>query len=121
MSVLGIFKQGLEIVDKVLPDSEKERELEHLLKQAQMDGQIKLNLADAASGDPFRTRWRPFIGWGVGVAFIACIFTPLICGLFGIDLTEQQRAAITGAYWPAGSVVCGMLGLRGFEKVKGAG
>lgn len=121
MSVLGLFKQGLEIVNKVMPDSDKERELEKLLTQAQMEGQIKLNLADAASDDKFRTRWRPFIGWGVGAAFVACILTPLVCALFGIDLTEEQRAAVTAAYWPAGSVVCGMMGLRGFEKVKGAG
>jgi hypothetical protein len=49
-----------------LQDGKEARELAALL-QAQM-GQIDTNKIEAASDDPFKSRWRPFLGWVCGVS-----------------------------------------------------
>ena len=121
MGMLGLFKQGLEIVDKVLPDSEKERELEQLLIQAQMDGQIKLNLADAQSGDPIRTRWRPLSCIGLAVAFLSCPLALVANALFSIEFTDAELMSLQTAMTITGPLFVGVLGLRGLEKWKGVG
>lgn len=47
-----------------LAEGEKELRLRAMdLEEAVVSGQIQLNLADAQSGDRFRTWWRPFACW----------------------------------------------------------
>ena len=127
MSVLGLFKQGLAIVDKAMPDSDKERELEQLLVQGQMSGQVKLNLQDGASDDPVRTRWRPMTCIGLAVAFLSWPLTlvadawGLIGWIRGEPLTDAQLAALQAAAMITGPMLGYVLGLRGWEKAKGVG
>ena len=51
--------------------SEAEAELRKIgidFQRSILEGQVKQNLADAASGDKFRTRWRPAACWMMLVA-----------------------------------------------------
>ena len=38
-----------------------------------VEGQTGLNMEDAKSADKFRTRWRPFCCWGMGVLAFALV------------------------------------------------
>lgn len=83
--------------------------------------QLQVNAAEAASPDPFTSRWRPFVGWCCGFGFLwATIGQPVF----------TYVAAIKG--WPPAPPIDtdvlmytlgGMLGLgtlRTVEKVKGS-
>lgn len=86
---------------------------------AQLQMQADINKAEAASGDPFASRWRPFIGWvcGVGFAwnFIGLPVARLLCDIAG------QPIAITPAdmteMMPVLLGLLGLGGLRTYEKV----
>lgn len=112
-------------------------ELEKLASQAdslKVDGQLKVNLAEAQSPRLFVAGWRPFIGWVGGFAIawyylvhplLVWIITlwyiikePVVAGT-RIPLTTYlpPQADLSGL-WP---VIVGMLGLgvyRTFEKTK---
>lgn len=86
---------------------------------AQLQMQADINKAEAASGDPFASRWRPFIGWvcGVGFAwnFIGLPVARLLCDIAG------QPIAITPAdmteMMPVLLGLLGLGGLRTYEKI----
>lgn len=133
---IPIIDAVLKIVDKVLPDPQAKidakmkilelqqagefRELEAELQLAQ--GQIDINKIEAASDDPFKSGWRPFIGWvcGVGMA------TQFIVGPWGtwlamviydknVPFPEMDMSQML-------PLVFAMLGLgayRSYEKVRG--
>jgi hypothetical protein len=135
MSLLGVGSI-IEAVGKIAGDlitTDKER-LEMEVEQRKLDleekrinqatdlAQIEVNKEEAKSGSFFVSGWRPFIGWGCGIAFIYSALIEPICrfvattiflynGSFPIidsDLTMQ--------------VMLGMLGLgamRSYEKKSG--
>jgi hypothetical protein len=135
MSLLGVGSI-IEAVGKVAGDlitTDKER-LEMEVEQRKLDleekrinqatdlAQIEVNKEEAKSGSFFVSGWRPFIGWGCGIAFIYSALIEPICrfvattiflynGSFPVidsDLTMQ--------------VMLGMLGLgamRSYEKKSG--
>jgi hypothetical protein len=135
MSLLGVGSI-IEAVGKVAGDlitTDKER-LEMEVEQRKLDleekrinqatdlSQIEVNKEEAKSGSFFVSGWRPFIGWGCGIAFIYSALIEPICrfvattiflynGSFPVidsDLTMQ--------------VMLGMLGLgamRSYEKKSG--
>lgn len=135
MSLLGIGSI-IEAVGKVAGDlitTDKER-LEMAIEQRKLDleekkldmagdmAQIEVNKEEAKSSSFFVSGWRPFIGWGCGIAFIySALIEPIsrfvattifmYGGAFPVidtDLTMQ--------------VMLGMLGLgamRSYEKKSG--
>lgn len=135
MSLLGVGSI-IEAVGKVAGDlitTDKER-MEMEIEQRKLDleekkldmagdmAQIEINKEEAKSSSMFVSGWRPFIGWGCGIAFIYSALIEPVCrfismtvfmynGDFPIintDLTMQ--------------VMLGMLGLgamRSYEKKSG--
>lgn len=135
MSLLGVGSI-IEAVGKIAGDlitTDKER-LEMEVEQRKLDleekrinqatdlAQLEVNKEEAKSSSFFVSGWRPFIGWGCGIAFIYSALIEPICrfvattiflynGSFPVidsDLTMQ--------------VMLGMLGLgamRSYEKKSG--
>jgi hypothetical protein len=123
-----VLEIGKRLIDNFFPDPAQKAKAEMdmlVLLQTQdlqkVIGQLEINAAEAASPDPFTSRWRPFVGWCCGFGFLwAAIGQPVFIYV----------AAIKG--WPAPPaidtevllyVLGGMLGLgtlRSVEKVKGA-
>lgn len=79
----GLIEAALKIIDKVIPDPAQKAaaqlkilELQQAgeFKQLEADvqlamGQVDINKLEAASDDPFKSGWRPFIGWVCGSGF----------------------------------------------------
>lgn len=81
----GIFNLADKIFDKLFPDPAQKAKAQYELMKLQQDGafkqleadlqmslaQMDINKTEAASTDPFRGGWRPFIGWvcGFGLAY----------------------------------------------------
>jgi hypothetical protein len=123
-----ILDIGSRLINNFFPDpaerAKAERDMLLLLQTQDLQkvmGQLEINAAEAASPDPFTSRWRPFVGWCCGFGFLwASIGHPIFAYI----------AAIKG--WPPAPaidsdillyVLGGMLGLgtlRSVEKVKGA-
>lgn len=115
------------VLDKVIPDPVKKAEA--LQKLAEMEqrgdlaiiaGQTEINKIDAASGDRFQSRWRPFIGWVCGGALaLQLVAAPLLVwgsGLAGhpTQFPELETELLTG-------MVVSMLGIgtmRSYDKSK---
>lgn len=130
----GLIETALKIIDKVVPDPAQKAaaQLEVLrlnqageFKQLEADmqmaqGQIDINKIEAASEDPLKSGWRPFVGWVCGTAFA----TQFVIGPWGTWI-----AALNGKNVPFPEmdmtqmmpVLIGMLGLgayRTYEKVQ---
>ena len=126
--ILGpVLEIGKSLIDRFFPDPAQKAKAEldmMLLLQTQdlqkVIGQLEINAAEAASPDPFTSRWRPFVGWCCGFGFLwATIGQPVF----------SYVATVKG--WPAAPAIDtdvlmytlgGMLGLgtlRTVEKAKG--
>lgn len=123
-----VLEIGKRLIDNLFPDpaQKAKAEMDMLVLMQTQDlqkvmGQLQVNAAEAASPDPFTSRWRPFVGWCCGFGFLwATIGQPVF----------TYVAAIKG--WPPAPPIDtdvlmytlgGMLGLgtlRSIEKVKGA-
>ena len=134
-----ILEIGKQIIDRAWPDKTKqsaeraaaELELRKLALDAESritnalaksdENQTEVNKIEAASADPFVSRWRPSVGWVCSFAFaVQFVVIPLgtwIAALAGnpIDPPMLDGEQLT-------TILLGMLGLgayRSFEKVKG--
>ena len=123
------------IISRVWPDPAQKAAAALAIAQMQQAGEFKAldaqlsialaqaatNTAEASSGDPFASRWRPFIGWVCGAAFAwnfallpAAMF---FCAVAGVQI--ELKPADMGEMMP---VLLGMLGLGGLrtaERLKG--
>jgi hypothetical protein len=125
----------LHIIDKVIPDPAAKAAAQLQMMQMAQAGEFKeieadlqrslaqtdVNKVEAASLDPFTSRWRPFIGWvcgcGLGVQFLVGPLFTWIAGLAGHPVVFPQLDMGTLL-----TLLAGMLGLgslRTVEKVKG--
>jgi hypothetical protein len=130
---LGI---GLKILDRIIPDAGAKAAAQLELMKAQQAGdlaelnaelersrqQTDVNKVEAASADPFTSRWRPFIGWVCGSAlawhYIGRPFASWLLLMTGADtpIPEVELGDLL-------VLLCGLLGLGGLrtaEKLKGA-
>lgn len=86
------------------------------------NAQIAVNQVEAANPHLFVSGWRPFIGWGLGIAVIyALAVHPVLSDIFYM-FTRQVLPAID--ITAAGSILGALLGVpvivaRSIEKLKG--
>lgn len=123
-TIFGILN-GIRTLITGESDADRKAQLELAAKQLEatvesMKAQTAVNAVEAASTDPFVSRWRPFIGWVCGVAFAYhFILQPVLVLLL---LTAGKKIALPvfdlGTLMP---VLLGMLGLgamRSYDKVQ---
>ena len=124
------------VLDKVLPDekAKAETKLKMLemaergeLAQAEREAklilaQAEINKVEAASDDPYKSRWRPSVGWvcvaGLAYNFLVRPLLPWLINAVGgtvPELPEIDNAALMGLLVP----LLGFGAYRSFEKVKG--
>ena len=117
------------ILDKFIEDKDQKAALAHEIatmseKHAQQlaMSQIEVNKAEAASGSIFKGGWRPFIGWGCGLAFAYhFILQPILVFVFaatGASLPELPEFDM-GTLLPVLGGMLGIGGLRTYEKQRG--
>ncbi len=122
-SVLELIREPL---DRLIPDTNARRELEHELKLKALEsglGQIDINRLEARHASLWVSGWRPFIGWVCGVA--------LFWHFVGVDLVRWVQAVWFPAAPPPPALsgtealvtvllsMLGLGGLRTVEKLKG--
>jgi hypothetical protein len=135
MSLLGVGSI-IEAVGKVAGDlitTDKER-MEMEIEQRKLDleekkldmagdmAQIEVNKEEAKSSNFFVSGWRPFIGWGCGVAFIYSTLIEPVCRFVAMTVFMYDGAFPTIDSDLTMQVMLGMLGLgamRSYEKKSG--
>ena len=130
----GVLDLGAKLIDRLIPDKEKQAEAKLKLLELQQSGalaeltaetelakgQLDINKTEAASASLFVSGWRPGLGWCcVAIFFANYIAVPMLAWAGGIwHLPAPSRLDI-GEVMP---VLLGMLGLgslRTAEKLKG--
>jgi|TARA_R110002072_G_scaffold165766_1_gene318986 hypothetical protein len=119
----------MDVAGRFLPEdkqkrAEAEREIEAKLTEslANIDlANLKINEADAKSGNWFQSGWRPFIGWSCGFALAyTYVMQPILTfGLAQAGYLIDLPAVNLGEMMPVLMGLLGLGGLRTFEKVKG--
>jgi hypothetical protein len=108
---------------------QKKAELEALILQLEekaRDGQLQINLAEAAHPSVFVSGWRPALGWIAAIS-LGCFFIPQYSMATVLWVKASWTAQVLMPFpidEPAGltQLVLGMLGLGGlrtFEKLAG--
>ena len=115
---------GLQIINKFVPDPAARAQAEADLRTSlqQWDAaQSATNTAEAASEDPFTSRWRPFIGWVCGTAlayqYVVAPIGVWFANMVGHPIPTPPK--LDDSLW---QLMMGMLGLGGlhtYEKIKG--
>ena len=120
-SVVGIAGK---VLDKFIEDKDLKAKLQHEMNMQLHDAnlaQIEVNKAEAASASIFKGGWRPFVGWGCGVAMLYhFLLQPIIVFILSasgvtFDLPQFDMGSLM-------TILMGLLGLgglRSFEKFKG--
>lgn len=83
-------------------------------------GQLEVNKVEAGAGDPFTTRWRPFIGWVCGFG-CAWNWIGLPAAKFVMEAAEHPVPLAPADLSEMMPLLLGMLGLGGYrtlEKIK---
>jgi len=127
--ITTLLPSVMDVAGRFLPeDKEKraaaEREIEAKLTEslANIDlANLKINEADAKSGNWFQSGWRPFIGWSCGFALAyTYVMQPILTfGLAQAGYLIDLPAVNLGEMMPVLMGLLGLGGLRTFEKVKG--
>ena len=99
MALLGLIGPATKLIGKFVEDKDAKNKLAHEVatmaeKHAQelAKGQLEINKAEAQSRNIFVAGWRPFIGWGCGVAMVwhfvlapfIIFFAAIFCGLLAV-------------------------------------
>lgn len=133
--ILDIVTGITSIIDKIIPDPQAKLDAKMKVIEMAQSGELKamqmqtdINLEEARSNDPFKSRWRPMVGWfcamGLGYQFL---FRPIFSWIVqviaywkGVDLSgfpvpeELDMGTLM-------TLLMGMLGmgtLRTQEKLK---
>jgi hypothetical protein len=117
--------------DLITTDKEKmemeieQRKLDLEEKKLDMAGdmaQIEVNKEEAKSSSFFVSGWRPFIGWGCGIAFIYSTLIEPVCRFVAMTVFMYNGSFPTIDSDLTMQVMLGMLGLgamRSYEKKSG--
>lgn len=124
-----LLSVGNKLIDHFFPDANQAAAAKlELLKMQQngdlqvMASQMEINKIEAGSANLFVSGWRPFIGWGCGIAFLyAALFEPFIRfvstvifkynGAFPVIDTQLTLQILLG--------LLGLAGMRSWEKKEG--
>ena len=117
------------LLDKFIQDKDLKAKLAHdIATMAEKHShenalaQIEVNKIEASSPDFFKSSWRPFIGWGCGVAFAYhFVLQPIIIfvvALFGAEIPALPEFDMASLMTVLGGLL-GLGGLRTYEKSKG--
>jgi hypothetical protein len=127
--ITTLLPSVMDVAGRFLPEdkqkrAEAEREIEAKLTEslANIDlANLKINEADAKSGNWFQSGWRPFIGWSCGFALAyTYVMQPILTfGLAQAGYLIDLPAVNLGEMMPVLMGLLGLGGLRTFEKVKG--
>ena len=125
----AMVRTGLEIIDKVVPDTEAKRKAQEawqlrVLEIAAQEAtqQSHTNTAEAAHPSLFVSGWRPAVGWVCAASFgWVCVGQPLFSWTY-VLITKQPAPVIALPTEMLMTTLLGMLGLgtlRTLEKIKG--
>ena len=124
----AMVKTGLDILDKVVPDSDAKRRAQEawqlrVLEIAAQEAtqQSATNTVEAANPSLFTSGWRPFVGWVCGFSFLwICFGQPLFSWIY-VLVTKQPAPVVELPTEMLMTTLLGMLGLgtlRTLEKIK---
>ena len=129
--ITTLLPSVMDVAGRFLPEdkqkrAEAEREIEAKLTEslANIDlANLKINEADAKSGNWFQSGWRPFIGWSCGFALAyTYVMQPILTfGLAQAGYLIDLPAVNLGEMMPVLMGMLGLGGLRSWERVKGVG
>ena len=123
------------ILDKVLPDAQAAADAKYKLIELAQNGQlaeidavkqlnlaqIKLNEAEAASADPYTSRWRPTVGYILCAALaFQYVINPLIvwyAAIWAPGITPPN-IGLDDNLWELMFGVLGLAGWRTLDKIK---
>lgn len=123
-----LLEFGKAILDRFAPEDKAERlkvEADFLKFAAegelkQIIAQLEINAKEAAHPSIFVAGWRPFFGWGSGVAFLyATIVQPLLAWLAVVKGWPSPPSLNLDLLWVVITGMLGIGGMRTFEKAKG--
>jgi hypothetical protein len=128
--ILGpLLEMGKNLLDRVIPDTEKRREAEmEFIKMAadgelkQVIGQLEINAKEAAHPSVFVAGWRPAFGWVGATAFAySTVLQPLFSwiGMNALQWTSGAPTIESDLLWVVITGMLGIGGLRTFEKKSG--
>lgn len=120
---------GNKVLDRVFPDpTERAKAQLELLKLEQsgdlavMTAQTDINKIEAGSTNLFVSGWRPFIGWGCGIAFIySALLEPFLRFIATVIFKYQglYPAIDTSLTLQILLGLLGLAGMRSWEKKEG--
>lgn len=123
-----LLEFGKAILDRFAPEDKAERlkvEADFLKFAAegelkQIIAQLEINAREASHPSIFVAGWRPFFGWGSGVAFLyATIVQPLLAWLAVVKGWPSPPSLNLDLLWVVITGMLGIGGMRTFEKAKG--
>ena len=139
--ISGLFSAAQSLIERFLPDPEKQAEAQRALLQMQQNGelallasetdlaklQIQVNVEEAKHANIFVSGWRPCCGWVCAAAFAySYVLLPALqffVFTFGTaTMVEQLALAPALELSEMMPVLLGMLGLSGLrttERIKG--
>ena len=126
--MIPLIDTGLKLIEKLVPDKDKQAELKVKLKELEQNGELaiieamsKIDVAQAevnkqeAKGNWFRAGWRPFLAWVCSIGFVFNLIVFPLASLYGIEVPQLDMS-------DAIALLVGMLGLgtmRTVEKLNG--
>lgn len=124
ISWIPILGELIDTVKKVVPDRAAQDDLIGKINQTIADAsakQAEITMAEVSSADPFKSRWRPAIGWvcavGLGLHFLAFPVVSVVMILAsGPSISSPLDAESLTALV---MTLMGLGGLRTAEKIKG--
>ena len=121
----GIINKVFGVVDKLVPDKDKAKELQHEISTIILGSdlaQMEVNKVEAAHKNMFVAGWRPAVGWTccLGLAYNFLLY-PLLVWAMAIWANEMTPPPAL-EMGPLMTLLGGMLGfggLRTYEKLNG--
>lgn len=125
------------VLDRVIPDekakSEAKLKMLEMAQNGEMEeaersfqlamGQIEINKTEATSNDPFKSRWRPAVGWvcvfGFAYQMLARPLLPWLLTVLGVDGVPELPAIDSESLIAIMSAMLGLGVYRTTEKLKG--
>ena len=127
--ITQLLPSVMDVAGRFLPEDKAkraaaEREIKAKLTKSLADidlANLKINEADAKSGNWFQSGWRPFIGWSCGFALAyTYVMQPILTFVLAqAGYLVDLPAVNLGEMMPVLMGLLGLGGLRTFEKVKG--